>query len=123
MKDIGNDEFEVQAQEQVKIRTTSNKRPFLVGFQTPPTGSVWANVTEVPDGEEREFVAPNNKGNVVSFNVDYDEDIPSNDPDPTAKYKTVFTSLTNPNDASSTKNIAVPKGTGPVPRFFKFTVK
>ena len=123
MKDLGNDEFELQSQERVKIRTTSNKQPFLVGFETPPTGSVWENIKTISGGEEREFVAPKNKGKVVSFDVDYDESIPDGDPNTIAKYKSVFTSLTTPGDPASTKNIAVPKDTGPVPRFFKFTVK
>jgi hypothetical protein len=123
MKDLGNDEFEVESQERIEIRTTGNKQPFLVGFQTPPVGSAWENITVIPRGEQREFATPKAQGKIVSFNVDYDEEIPANDPDPVARYTTVFTSLTNPGDPPSTKKIAVPKGTGPVPRFFKFTVK
>ncbi len=123
MKDLGNDEFEISSEEIVKVVTTGNKRPFLVAFQDPPAGSTWTNKKTNPNGEERQFKAPKPSGNIVSFDVEYDEQITANDPDPVARYRTVFTSISNPADPASTKKISVPKGAGPVPRFLKFTVK
>ncbi len=123
MKDLGDDEFEISPEERIKVVTTANKRPFLVRFQDPPTGSTWTDKKTIPDGEERQFKGPKASGEVVSFDVEYDEQIAANDPDPVARYQTVFTSISNPGEPPSTKKISVPKGTGPVPRFFKFTVK
>lgn len=122
MKDLGNDQFSVDAGERIQIATKVDKAPFLAAFQTPPTGGAWENVNHGDVSEKREFRAGPDKNDLFAFNVACDEAIAPGDPDPVAHYTLTFTSLTNPGDPQVTANINVPKDAGPVPRFFTFRV-
>jgi hypothetical protein len=122
VKNIGNDDFSVDPGERIKIQTTVDKPPCIVSFQDPPIGGAWENIQPIPPCDQREFTNSRNKGAVFSFQVECDEAIADGDPDPVAHYTLTFKSLTNPADPAVQKHINVPKGAGPVGRFFTFTV-
>ena len=122
MRNIGNDDFSVTSRERIRVETRIDKPPCIVRFQNPPNGGTWDNSTGNPPCDNREFTAPKNKDAIFSFDVECDTQIADGDPDPVAHYTLTFTSLTNPGDPPVKKHINVPKGAGPVPRFFTFTV-
>ncbi|MGC2743926.1 MAG: hypothetical protein WA672_12110 [Candidatus Angelobacter sp.] len=123
MKDLGNDDFSVDPGERIKIRTTVDKPPCIVAFQDPPIGGAWENIQPVPPCDQREFTSPQAKGMAFSFEVKCDQQIAEGDPDPVAHYTLTFKSISNPADPAVQKHINVPKGgTGPMGRFFTFTV-
>ena len=106
----------------VTMKVRVDKRPYLAAFQTPPHNSNWENIRPDPDGmgETREFVMPNTPGDQVSFNGQYDEQLPDNDPDPKATYTITFTEPAGP---VCSDRVVVPKGAGPVSREYIFTAR
>jgi hypothetical protein len=103
----------------ITMKVRVDKRPYLAGFQTPPHNSNWENIHPDPDGmgETREFVMPSASGEAVTFNGEYDEQVPSNDPNPQATYTVTFT---QPGGQVCGDRVVVPKGAGPVSREYVF---
>jgi hypothetical protein len=104
----------------VTMKVRVDKRPYLVGFQTPPHNSNWENV--IPDsdgmGERRDFRMLPAPGTIVSFNGQYDEQVGPHDPVPSATYAiTFFVSGAQ----VGTDKVVIPQGAGPVSRQYTFT--
>ncbi len=114
--------FVAKANDLVTVKVRVDKRPYLAAFQDPPTGSAWQNIVYDQDGmgESRQFKMPATSGKQVEFNVEYDEKIGSDDPDPKATYTTVFTGSTG---VIGGDKVVVPKDGGPISREYTFTAK
>lgn len=104
----------------VTMKVRVDKRPYLAGFQTPPQNSTWENITPDADGmgERRDFRMPPRRGDTVSFNGQFDEQIGPNDPLPKATYTITF--FVGPAQIG-TDQVVVPQGMGPVSRQYNFT--
>src|SRR6266851_2393838 len=102
--------FKASARELVTVTVRVDKRPYLVGFQTPPDNSQWQDIRPDADGmgESRKFRMPAAPGDEVSFNAEFDEQVGSGDPDPKATYTVAF-SGSNSSPIGGDR-VVVPKG-------------
>lgn len=82
--------------EVITVSVRVDKLPYLCGFQDPPDGSTWTNITRDPQGEQRSFSMPTAGSRVVAvrYVATYTESIADGDPDPTQTYTIVISGST-----------------------------
>jgi|SRR5271166_449548 len=113
--------FITDAGEKIQIHTCVDKRPFLCGFEDPPEGALWQDLSSSDICDTRFFTMPTAPGASVIFDVNFRAQIADNDPDPKATY-TVTVSGSG-GGQPSISSVVVPRGTiFPITETFVFQV-
>lgn len=122
MKDLGDNSFGTDPEEKITIKVSVDKRPYLCKFQDPPKGSKWDPPPKRPsDTSETRFFSMAKTGE-VRFEAGFDSAIAEGDTDPQATYKLEF-SGSAPGSETPTRTVVVPKGAGPIPMKYTFSVQ
>jgi hypothetical protein len=120
MHPIDDNHYATDPRERIRVYVCVDKRPYLCAFEDPPEGSVWENITQQGLCEERFFRMPVGAGGKVTYSVSYDSQISDDDPDPKATYTIIISGSAG---GSKTSMVVVPKGAGPIPLDYYFTVQ
>ena len=122
MKDLGDNSFTTEPNEEIAIKVSVDKRPYLCKFRESPTGTKWDPAPQRPSdmSEVRFFTMP--ATGRAKFVAGFDSAIGDDDPEPQSTYKLDF-SGSAPGSESPTRTIVVPKDSGPIPMEYTFTVQ
>jgi hypothetical protein len=120
VQDLGTNDFKADPNETITIKVSVDKKPFLCGFQDPPDGAVWKNISHAPGSQtaQRQFTMPPGPGGEVDFNVQLDTQIAASDDVKKATYTLVFSGSAG---GTATRTIVVPEDAGPVSTEYTFT--